>query len=85
MDALDMKDFVNGEFNIVIDKGTLDSVLCGDNSVPNGEKMIKEVYRILASNGVFICITYGDEDHRKSFFVNIKLKFFFCRLLMTGQ
>lgn len=70
LDALDMKELPSGEFNIVIDKGTLDSILCGENSVPNGDKIIREVYRVLANNGIFICITYGDEEHRKTFFVN---------------
>ena len=67
MDALDMKDFQTGTFNTVIDKGTLDSVLCGDNSVPNAQKMISEVFRILAPGGHYICITYGDPEHRKKY------------------
>jgi ubiquinone/menaquinone biosynthesis C-methylase UbiE len=65
MDALNMKEIQTGSFNTVIDKGTLDSVLCGDNSVPNAQKMIEEVYRILAPGGHYICISYGDPEHRK--------------------
>ena len=67
MDALDMKDFQTGTFNTVIDKGTLDSVLCGNNSVQNAQKMISEVFRILAPGGHYICITYGDPEHRKKY------------------
>ena len=70
MDVLDMSEFQIGEFNVVLDKGTLDSVLCGDNSVPNAEKMMQEIHRILAPNGVYICVTYGDEEHRKKYFVS---------------
>jgi hypothetical protein len=73
MDVLDMKDIPNEEFNVAIDKGTLDSILCGENAVPIGDKYIREVFRILSNNGVFICITYGDEEHRKTFFVQIIL------------
>ncbi len=69
MDVLEMAEFPNGEFNTVIDKGTLDSVLCGDNSVPNAEKMMQEIYRVLCPGGVYICVTYGDEDHRRKYFV----------------
>ncbi len=69
MDVLDMSELSSGEFNIVLDKGTLDSVLCGDNSVPNAEKMMQEIYRILSPGGFYICITYGDEEHRKKYFV----------------
>ena len=65
-----MKDFKDEEFNIVIDKGTLDSVLCGENAGGNVEKILNEIYRILASNGVFICISYGQEENRKSYFKN---------------
>ena len=67
MDALDMKDFQTGTFNTVIDKGTLDSILCGDNFVPNVQKMISEVFRILVPGGHYICITYGDPEHRKKY------------------
>ncbi len=70
MDVLDMSDFKQGEFNIVIDKGTLDSILCGDNSEPNALKMLSEIYRVLSPNGIYICISYGDEEHRFKYFVN---------------
>jgi len=69
MDVLDMSEIKQGEFNIVLDKGTLDAILCGDNSTPNAEKMLSEIHRVLAPNGIYICITYGDEEHRKKFFV----------------
>ncbi len=69
MDVLDMSEFKQGEFNVILDKGTLDSILCGDNSTPNAEKMLSEIHKVLASNGIYICVTYGDEEHRKKFFV----------------
>lgn len=71
MDVLDMSDFKHGEFNVVIDKGTIDSILSGDNSAANAEKMMSEVYKILASGGVYISITYGDPDHRLKYYVII--------------
>jgi hypothetical protein len=71
MDVLDMADIPTGEYNVVLDKGTLDSVLCGDNSTPNAERMMSEIFRVLSPNGHYICITYGDEEHRKKYFVII--------------
>jgi len=68
MDVLDMKEIQTGSFNTIIDKGTLDSVLCSDNSVPNAQKMIAEIFRILVPGGHYICVTYGDSDHRKKHF-----------------
>lgn len=35
MDVRQMNSFDNGSFDAVIDKGTLDSILCGDSSGPN--------------------------------------------------
>lgn len=71
MDVLDMSELNTASFNSVIDKGTLDCILCGDNSVPNAEKMMQEIYRILVPGGVYVCISYGDEEHRKKFFVKL--------------
>ena len=71
-----MHNFKNGEFNVIIDKGTIDSILCGENSIPILDKMMRDVYRILDTNGVFISISFADEDHRKTFFVINFLKIF---------
>lgn len=75
-----MTEIQSGEFNVVLDKGTLDSILCGDNSTPNAERMMQEIYRILGPNGHYICITYGDDDHRRKYFVLLEL----FRKLKTG-
>lgn len=82
MDVIDMNEFKSGEFQAVMDKGTLDSVLCGDNSVANAEKMLSEIYRVLAPSGVYICVTYGSEDHRKNFLVYNCL---IIRKILTGK
>lgn len=66
VDVLDMKDFQNGSFNTILDKGTLDCILCGDNSVPNAAKMMAEVFRVLAPGGHYMVITYGDPEYRKN-------------------
>ena len=49
MDAMNMKDIPNSEFNVVLDKATLDSILCGDNSEGNCEKMLIEVNCLLGN------------------------------------
>ena len=49
----------DGTFDAVIDKGTFDSILCGDGSGPNADQMLSEIYRVLSPTGVYICITYG--------------------------
>ncbi|GKV06857.1 hypothetical protein SLEP1_g18679 [Rubroshorea leprosula] len=45
MDVRDMGTFEAGSFDAVIDKGTLDSILCGNNSRGNATRMLEEVGR----------------------------------------
>lgn len=51
-------------FNAVIDKGTLDSVLCGEGSTANVAKMCMEISRVLKPNGVYFICSYGVPDNR---------------------
>ena len=67
MDVLDLKDIQNGEYDTIIDKGCLDCILCGDNSVPLAAKMMSEIYRVLAPGGHYMVITYGDAEFRKKY------------------
>ena len=66
--------FQENSFEAVIDKGTLDSILCGDGSGPNAAQMLSEIYRCLTPNGVYICISYGVKDQRNDYFVNKDFK-----------
>lgn len=52
-------DFPDESFNTVIDKGTLDSVLCGEGSTANVAKMCMEISRVLKPNGVYFICSYG--------------------------
>ena len=62
--------FDNAAFDVVIDKGTLDSVLCGDGATEGIHKALKEVSRIMNYNGVFVCISYGVPEYRLPYFEN---------------
>eukprot|EP01103_Thecamoeba_quadrilineata_P015572 TRINITY_DN4964_c0_g1_i2.p1 TRINITY_DN4964_c0_g1~~TRINITY_DN4964_c0_g1_i2.p1 ORF type:complete len:184 (+),score=18.34 TRINITY_DN4964_c0_g1_i2:174-725(+) len=54
-------------FDAAIDKGTLDALLCGNNSVKNAEMMLANISRTLKPGGTFIMITYGKPDTRKRY------------------
>ena len=62
--------FENASFDIIIDKGTLDSVLCGEGATENIHKALKEVSRVLKPQGTFICVSYGVPEYRLPYFEN---------------
>ena len=67
MDARKLQ-FEDGAFDCIFDKACFDALLSGDNSTPNSIAMLNEVHRVLAPNGVYICITYGIPASRLNYF-----------------
>eukprot|EP00624_Nannochloropsis_granulata_P006983 evm.model.NODE_5768_length_38717_cov_23.994007.6 len=57
-------DFGDASFNVVLDKGTMDSILCGKGSITNVASMCMEVSRVLKPDGVFIIVSYGIPSNR---------------------
>ena len=68
MNVLDMKDFQEGEFNLVFDKALLDSILCGEDALETVKTMLKEIYRVVADEGYYIIVSNSDERTRKDLF-----------------
>lgn len=66
MDVKSM-DLQDGTFQLVLDKGTLDSVLCGEASTLNVQKALNEISRVLDTKGVFICISHGQPSYRLTY------------------
>merc|ERR1711869_106007 len=60
-------DFPEGIFNVVVDKATLDSILCGEGSTHNAQKMLQEVSRVLKPNGVYIAVSHGQPSYRLTY------------------
>lgn len=60
----------DSSYDTVIDKATLDSLLCGDNSTANASRYCSEVARILKPGGVFFVISYGIPENRLSYLEN---------------
>lgn len=65
MDACDMQ-FRDNIFECVIDKGTLDALLCQSHYEISVTKMICEIARVLAPNGIFIEVTFGKTAEKLS-------------------
>ncbi|PUZ73254.1 hypothetical protein GQ55_2G459500 [Panicum hallii var. hallii] len=64
MDVRDMSMFPDESFDCAIDKGTLDSLMCGVDAPLSAAQMVLEVDRLIKPGGVFILITYGDPSVR---------------------
>ena len=74
MDCLKM-DFIDGEFDAVIDKSTIDAILCGEYSFYNTAKMLNEVQRVLKHGGIYMSISYGKPETRVFHFKREHLDF----------
>ncbi|OMJ87233.1 hypothetical protein SteCoe_11075 [Stentor coeruleus] len=55
-------------FDVVLEKGLLDSVLCGDRSRIMSQRMLSQIYRVLVDGGVYISVTHSPPEIRKSYF-----------------
>ena len=69
MDATDMS-YISGTFDCVIDKGTLDAVMCSGQSMP-AVNLIREMHRVTKLNKNFCIVTYGAPDTRLDYFKKI--------------
>lgn len=63
MDARKLQ-FGDNSFDVAIDKGTMDSLLCGENSTAHTLKYISEVFRVLSPNGIFLIVSYNEPSQR---------------------
>ncbi|KAB2017635.1 hypothetical protein ERO13_D08G162500v2 [Gossypium hirsutum] len=64
MDVRDMSFFPDESFDSVMDKGTLDSLMCGTDAPISASRMLGEVSRLLKPGGTYMLITYGDPSAR---------------------
>ena len=74
MDVMKLE-FQDSTYDVVIDKGTVDSLLCGGNSFHNVYLMNKNISRVLKRGGRYIVITYGQPDTRIDHYRRKKLHF----------
>lgn len=74
MDCLRL-DFAERSFDLVIDKATLDTLLCGENPYLTVARYLKEVQRVLRVGGKFLLISTGDKAKRMMHLKRSHLKF----------
>ena len=56
--------FEQNYFDFIIDKSTIDAILCGECSFINVAKMLKEVDRVLKVGGIYMIVSYGQPENR---------------------
>ena len=63
MDVCEMA-YKDETFDLIIDKSTIDALLCSDHSFMIVAKMLKEISRVLKTGGYYIIISYGQPENR---------------------
>lgn len=63
-DCRSMPQYADGSFGSVVDKGTLDAVLCSSHGQADTIDYVNEVHRILMPGGVFLLISLGQPHAR---------------------
>lgn len=58
MDVRELK-YADESFDLVIDKSTIDSLMCSDSPLLNVAKMIEEGYRVLKEGGYYFTVSYN--------------------------
>ena len=74
MDCTDLK-YQNEQFDLIIDKSTIDALVCGDFASMNVAKMMKECQRTLKTGGTYVAISYGSPENRVFYYLKAHLKF----------
>mmetsp|Transcript_28747 Transcript_28747/g.63304 ORF Transcript_28747/g.63304 Transcript_28747/m.63304 type:complete len:472 (-) Transcript_28747:1214-2629(-) len=63
-DVRAMPEFVDCQFGNVLDKGTLDALMCCGEADSNVAQMFSEISRVLSPGGMFLLITLGEPRYR---------------------
>lgn len=63
-----MPQYADASFDALLDKGTLDAILCSPAAAGNAAAMMAECRRVLRPRGTLITITYGDPGSRVHLF-----------------
>eukprot|EP00892_Ulva_mutabilis_P012740 jgi/Ulvmu1/9839/UM056_0080.1 len=67
-DCRNMRSFDDNSFAAVLDKGTMDAMLCAEDDTGNACKMLNEVYRVLSNGGAYLWCTSGVPNTRMPYF-----------------
>lgn len=66
MDCCDLK-YDDDSFDVIFDKGTMDALVCSNDSFNKVKQMFSECERVLTNGGLMISITYALPDLRAKY------------------
>ncbi|WIA34526.1 hypothetical protein OEZ86_012849 [Tetradesmus obliquus] len=81
-DCRDMPEFLDCQFGHVVDKGTIDALLCCKQGTENVMRMLLEAYRVLQPGGSFLLVTLGDPTRRLPLLLDPRLQWKVSLLLL---
>lgn len=60
-DVMDVRKmtYPDQSFDLVIDKSTIDTLMCSENPLLNVAKMVEENHRVLKEGGYYLTISYS--------------------------
>jgi SAM-dependent methyltransferase len=68
LNIIEPTEFKAQEFDLIIDKGTMDSQMCSDVAASNIDELFRDISRILKPGGYFIVVSSGPDELRRFFF-----------------
>ena len=63
MDVRSMR-FAPNTFDLILDKSTIDALLCGESAFMNTAIMMRECQRVLKTDGSYMGVSYGTPENR---------------------
>jgi hypothetical protein len=60
-------DLQNEVFDIVLDKGTFDCMMCADTSQKHMKEYMSQIFRVLCEGGSYIMVSYGEPPSREKY------------------
>jgi SAM-dependent methyltransferase len=72
MDVRQLNKFADGMFTLIFDKACIDSLFCGTDYLDAVSLALKEMYRVLKSDGIFFSVTHAPPLARVPYFRQLK-------------
>jgi predicted SAM-dependent methyltransferase len=70
MDVVEKIDFPPGSVDLIIDKGLIDAILCGEGFFEHVKKYLSECWRVLKLRGTLMILSQGHPDTRVLYLKN---------------